>query len=214
MGERGGSVVECRTPEREVRGSKPTAAVLCPWARHFTPRKYWLITQEALAPSRHDWKIIYWAVKPQHKQTNDVKMGHCLERLINRGGGGGGYFPEFLVGMWYWSLWNMTHFYNPEIVIFRPIFIILAKRTQIYNFELDNHNFISHIYIFFSKYHTHIYNLSRKPIPYFPHITILVYHYTGSYTPGLTLWIITTRIRPLLGKYQFGSYLFKKFFVS
>ena len=40
-GERGGSVVECRTPEREVGGSKPTAAMLCPWARHFTPRKYW-----------------------------------------------------------------------------------------------------------------------------------------------------------------------------
>ena len=30
VGERGGSVVECRTPEREVRGSIPTAAVLCP----------------------------------------------------------------------------------------------------------------------------------------------------------------------------------------
>ena len=30
MGERGGSVVECRTPEREVGGSIPTAAVLCP----------------------------------------------------------------------------------------------------------------------------------------------------------------------------------------
>ena len=30
FGERGGSVVECRTPEREVGGSKPTAAVLCP----------------------------------------------------------------------------------------------------------------------------------------------------------------------------------------
>ena len=29
-GERGGSVVECRTPEREGGGSKPTAAVLCP----------------------------------------------------------------------------------------------------------------------------------------------------------------------------------------
>ena len=29
-----------------VWGSRPTAAVLCPWARHFTPRKYWLITQE------------------------------------------------------------------------------------------------------------------------------------------------------------------------
>ena len=66
--ERGGSVVECRTPEREVRGSKPTAAVLCPWARHFTPRKYWLITQEAMAPSRHDWKIVDWDVKPQHNQ--------------------------------------------------------------------------------------------------------------------------------------------------
>ena len=69
VGERGGSVVECRTPEREVRGSKPTAAVLCPWARHFTPRKYWLITQEAMAPSRHDWKIVDWDVKPQHNQT-------------------------------------------------------------------------------------------------------------------------------------------------
>ena len=67
-GERGGSVVECRTPEREVRGSRPTAAVLCPWARHFTPRKYWLITQEAMAPSRHDWKIVDWGVKPQHNQ--------------------------------------------------------------------------------------------------------------------------------------------------
>ena len=68
-GERGGSVVECRTPEREVRGSRPTAAVLCPWARHFTPRKYWLITQEAMAPSRHDWKIVDWDVKPQHNQV-------------------------------------------------------------------------------------------------------------------------------------------------
>ena len=68
IGERGGSVVECRTPEREVRGSRPTAAVLCPWARHFTPRKYWLITQEAMAPSRHDWKIVDWDVKPQHNQ--------------------------------------------------------------------------------------------------------------------------------------------------
>ena len=56
------------TPEREVRGSRPTSAVLCPWARHFTPRKYWLITQEAMAPSRHDWKIVDWDVKPQHNQ--------------------------------------------------------------------------------------------------------------------------------------------------
>ena len=72
-GERGGSVVECRTPEREVRGSRPTAAVLCPWARHFTPRKYWLITQEAMAPSRHDWKIVDWDVKPQHNQPTNLK---------------------------------------------------------------------------------------------------------------------------------------------
>ena len=73
MGERGGSVVECRTQEREVRGSRPTVAVLCPWARHFTPRKYWLITQEAMAPSRHDWEIVDWDVKPQHNQpTKDM----------------------------------------------------------------------------------------------------------------------------------------------
>ena len=29
-GERGGSVVELWTPEREVGGSKPTSALLCP----------------------------------------------------------------------------------------------------------------------------------------------------------------------------------------
>ena len=81
LGERGGSVVECRTPEREVGGSKPTAAVLCPWARHFTPRKYWLITQEAMAPSRHDWKIVDWDVKPQHKQTNKSNRPAQLQRL-------------------------------------------------------------------------------------------------------------------------------------
>ena len=74
LGERGGSVVECRTPEREVRGSRPTAAVLCPWARHFTPRKYWLITQEAMAPSRYDWKIVDWDVKPQHNQPKSVEI--------------------------------------------------------------------------------------------------------------------------------------------
>ena len=76
-GERGGSVVECRTPEREVGGSRPTAAVLCPWARHFTPRKYWLITQEAVAPSRHDWKIVDWDVKPQHKQNKQNSDSDC-----------------------------------------------------------------------------------------------------------------------------------------
>ena len=86
-GERGGSVVECRTPEREVRGSRPTAAVLCPWARHFTPRKYWLITQEAMAPSRHDWKIVDWDVKPQHNQA----PGHLPGTVCGVGGGGSKY---------------------------------------------------------------------------------------------------------------------------
>ena len=62
------------TPEREVRGSRPTAAVLCPWARHFTPRKYWLITQEAMAPSRYDWKIVDWDVKPQHNQPTTSEI--------------------------------------------------------------------------------------------------------------------------------------------
>ena len=76
-GEREGSVVECRTPEREVGGSKPTAALLCPWARHFTPRKYWLITQEAVAPSRHDWKIVDWDVKPKKQNKKQTKLYDC-----------------------------------------------------------------------------------------------------------------------------------------
>ena len=82
-GERGGSVVECRTPEREVRGSRPTAAVLCSWARHFTPRKYWLITQEAMAPSRHDWKIVDWDVKPQHNQPTKLLYSRNFETLAS-----------------------------------------------------------------------------------------------------------------------------------
>ena len=79
LGDRGGSVVECRTPEREVRGSRPTSAVLCPWARHFTPRKYWLIIQEAMAPSRHDWKIVDWDVKPQHNQPT-YRLPHDVDQ--------------------------------------------------------------------------------------------------------------------------------------
>ena len=83
-GERGGSVVECRTPEREVRGSRPTAAVLCPWARHFTPRKYWLITQEAMAPSLYDWKIVDWDVKPQHNQPTNLPQMSCWPRFFSQ----------------------------------------------------------------------------------------------------------------------------------
>ena len=73
MRERGGSVVDCRTLEREVGGSRPTAAVLCPWARHFTPRKYWLITQVAVAPSRHDWKLLTGTLS-----LNTNKQNTCM----------------------------------------------------------------------------------------------------------------------------------------
>ena len=67
----------------KVGGSIPAAAVLCPWARHFTPRKYWLITQEAVAPSQHDWKIVDWDVKPQHKQTKASKWWHSTQVPLN-----------------------------------------------------------------------------------------------------------------------------------
>ena len=62
-----------------VSDSGVRAAVLCPWARHFTPRKYWLITQEAVAPSRHDWKIVDWDVKPQHKQ----KIINYIDKIVS-----------------------------------------------------------------------------------------------------------------------------------
>ena len=42
-------------------------SLLC---KQMDPRMYWLITQEAVAPSRHDWKIVVWDVKPEHKQIN------------------------------------------------------------------------------------------------------------------------------------------------
>ena len=39
--------------------------------------KYWLITQEAMAPSRHDWKIVDWDVKPQHNQNFSICDMRC-----------------------------------------------------------------------------------------------------------------------------------------
>ena len=93
--------LQCRTPEREVRGSRPTAAVLCPWARHFTPWKYWLITQEAMAPSRHDWKIVDWDVKPQHNQPTKAHFKVSVGLRIDKGGGGGklsrAVYPQILL---------------------------------------------------------------------------------------------------------------------
>ena len=62
-------------------GARGRGFRLCPCARHFTPRKYWIITQEAMAPSRHDWKIVDWDVKPQHKQNKHLKK---IKRLRHR----------------------------------------------------------------------------------------------------------------------------------
>ena len=73
-------MVECRTPEREVGGSIPTAAVLCPWARHFTPRKYWLITRWL----RPDMTEKLLTVKPQHKQTKHVNAPNLFHSTPRR----------------------------------------------------------------------------------------------------------------------------------
>ena len=42
--------------------------------RHIYSPKFTGNTQEAVAPSRHDWKIVDWGVKYQHKQ-NKIKLG-------------------------------------------------------------------------------------------------------------------------------------------
>ena len=44
--------------------------VLCPWVRHFTPRKYWLLPRKRWLRPDMTEKIVDWDVKPQHKQTN------------------------------------------------------------------------------------------------------------------------------------------------
>ena len=70
------------------------------------------------------------------------------------GGGGGGaeghprfFGRDFLVCDL--SLGNLNHFYNPEMMIFRPIFRHLVKfATQIYIFEPENHKFKIHFYNF------------------------------------------------------------------
>ena len=119
--------LQCRTPEREVRGSRPTAAVLCPWARHFTPWKYWLITQEAMAPSRHDWKIVDWDVKPQHNQPTKAHFKVSVGLRIDKGGGGGGggqavqggLSPNFITpsatGIFSWK--GYKHYFNQSEIL-------------------------------------------------------------------------------------------------
>ena len=92
----------------------------------------------------------------------------------------------FLVGVYLWGIQNMTHFYNTEMLIFMPIFIILAKlSTQIHILSLKITILRSNL-SFLLKYHIHIYNMSRKAYPIFPHIP--KYNYIGSYPhPGMLL---------------------------
>ena len=74
----GGSVVEHRTPEREagVRIQPPPYFVL--EQDSLLPERS-DITQEAVAPSRHDRKVVDWVVKHQHKQPNSTEMNkRCI----------------------------------------------------------------------------------------------------------------------------------------
>ena len=68
-GERGGLNVESLTPDREVGGSIPTTAVLCPSADSFTPQKVLVIpTKGWLRPVITERLLT--DLKHQHKQTN------------------------------------------------------------------------------------------------------------------------------------------------
>ena len=56
------------------RGSMPISAVLCPWAKHIYSPKSNDNTQEAVDPSRHDWKIVEWDVKHQHTKKHKQNL--------------------------------------------------------------------------------------------------------------------------------------------
>ena len=70
---------------------------------------YWLITQEAVAPSRHDWKIVDWDVKPQHKHKqilNKLMLKLVMFMCVPSPGN----YPlkqEFSIGT-YWKLHRLA----------------------------------------------------------------------------------------------------------
>ena len=63
-GERGGLVVEPRTAEQEVRFDTYLCRVVSLSKTHLLPNSTGN-TQAKVAPSRHDWKIVYWDIKLQ-----------------------------------------------------------------------------------------------------------------------------------------------------
>ena len=67
--ERCGSVVERWTPERHF-GVRNLPLPCCVVEQDTLLPESTGNTQEAVALSRHDWIIVDWDVKPQHKQTN------------------------------------------------------------------------------------------------------------------------------------------------
>ena len=83
-----------------------------PWARHFTPRKYWLITQEAMAPSRHDWKIVNWDVKPQHNQPTKIR------RKGNTIHGHRRPFAKYTISLTIKAVWNHSILFENKHLLF------------------------------------------------------------------------------------------------
>ena len=75
-GERGGLVVERRTLEREVRGSKPTSAVFCPLARHYSPKVLVIHRKRWLRPNRTEIMLM--------NQFNTYSLAHfkLIYRLV------------------------------------------------------------------------------------------------------------------------------------
>ena len=69
-GERGGLVVERRTPNLEVLGLISTrVTMLCPRAKHINSLEYWIKPRKRwLRPDTTD--NVDWGVKPQYEQTN------------------------------------------------------------------------------------------------------------------------------------------------
>ena len=74
--------------DSESRGSILTrGTVLCPWARHINSQKVLVIPRKRVAPSRHDWKIVYWDVQ---QKRNDTKTDfwriiyHHMSRVMRK----------------------------------------------------------------------------------------------------------------------------------